>query len=77
MMVLCQYPGYSVSGQGQKVLVNINVILISFKITGDKHFHISNLTLIYKTCKNPELVTTLFGSNSYDTIKLLICMFAR
>ena len=25
-----RYPGNSVSGQGQKVLVNINVVLISF-----------------------------------------------
>ena len=34
-----------------KVLVNINVILLSIYITGDKHFHISDLTLI-GACKN-------------------------
>ncbi len=59
MIVVSRYPGYSVSGQGQQVLVNINVILISIYITGDKHFHISD---VY-ACKHEE-VTTLFRSTT-------------
>ena len=49
--VLKRYPGYSVSDQGQHVSVNMNVILISFKITGDKHSHILYVKLIYMLAK--------------------------
>ena len=43
------------SGEGQIVLGNIWVILISFSSTEDTHFHISDVT---DACKKYTLLTT-------------------
>ena len=49
------------SGEGQIALVTISVILISFSITEDTHFHVSDLT---DACKNCTLLTTPYRSTT-------------
>ena len=49
------------SDEGQIVLVNICVILISFSITEDTHFQISDLT---DACKSYTLLTTPYRSTT-------------
>ena len=64
------------SGEGQIVLVNISVILISFSITEDTHFHVSDLT---DACKNCTLLTAPYRSTTlsyYCIIDLHISMMA-
>ena len=47
--------------EGQIVLVNISVIFISFSITEDTHFHVSDLI---DACKNCTLLTTPYRSTT-------------